>query len=276
MGSNDIQYGVEDPGFGLRDLLTPFQYVGHFAVSGLASVGRGGQLAVEAFRSIRKVDIWVPLFSRHLMEVGVQSIPLALFILTFTGVVLAIQASYTFTGTVPLYFVGALVGKTIILELGPVLAGLALAGRVGASIASEIGSMRVTEQIDALEAMSYDPVAYLVVPRVLAGVIMFPVITSFAVAIGIGAGWLTSLSLLDMTTPQFVKGLRLFFDSYDIQFALIKAASFGGIVTGVGCFYGYNTRGGAQGVGRATTRAVVVSSMIILVLDAFWAAALLN
>lgn len=275
MTANEIKYGVEDPGFKPGDLLVPFRAVGRAALGGLASVGRGGQLAAEAFRSVRKVDIWGPLFVRHLMEVGVQSIPLALFILTFTGVVLSIQASYTFTGTVPLYFVGALVGKTIILELGPVLAGLALAGRVGASVASEIGSMRVTEQIDALEALAYDPVAYLVVPRVLAGIIMFPVITAFAIAIGITSGWLTSLAMLDMSTPAFVKGLRLFFLTYDVQFALIKSVSFGLTVTGVGCFYGFHTSGGAQGVGRATTRAVVVSSMIILVLDAFWAAALL-
>jgi phospholipid/cholesterol/gamma-HCH transport system permease protein len=274
MGPNEAQQGT---GAGeTRPFWVPARQVGRAVLGAVGSVGRGGFLAVEAARSVRKLEIWLPLFSRHLMEIGVQSIPLALFILAFTGVVLAIQASYTITGTVPLYFVGALVGKTIILELGPVLAGLALAGRVGASIASEIGTMRVTEQIDALEALAYDPVAYLVVPRVLAGLIMFPVITSLAMTVGISAGWLTSLSLLDMTTPQFLRGLRLFFDTYDVQFALIKAASFGVVVTGVGCFFGFHTHGGAEGVGRATTRAVVISSMIILVLDAFWAAALLN
>ena len=270
-----IQYGVEDPGFKLRDMLVPARVVGSGALDAVASVGRGGYLAVGAARALRKTDVWVPRFVPQLTAVGVASIPIALFILMFTGVVLAIQASYTFTGTVPLYFVGALTAKTTILELGPVLAGLALAGRVGASIASEIGSMRVTEQIDALEALAYDPVAYLVVPRVLAGMIMFPVVTTFAMTIGIIAGWLTSLSMLDLTTPEFVKGLRLFFDPYDVQFALVKSTSFGITVTGVGCFYGFHTRGGAEGVGIATTRAVVVSSMIILVLDAFWAAALL-
>jgi len=257
-------------------LLAPFRLIGSGVVGVVRTVGRGGFLAVSAGRAVGRVEIWWPRFSRHLVDIGIRSIPLALFILSFTGIVLAIQASYTFTGTVPLYFVGALVGKTIILELGPVLTGLALAGRVGASVASEIGSMRVTEQIDALEALAYDPVAYLVVPRVLAGIVMFPIVTTFAIAIGIGAGWATSLVLLDMSTPAFVKGLRLFFETFDVQFALIKATSFGLIVTGVGCFYGFHTKGGAAGVGRATTRAVVVASMIILVLDAFWAAALLN
>lgn len=238
-------------------------------------MGQGGQLALGAARALRKVDIWGPLFLPQLAAVGVASVPIALFIAGFTGIVLAIQASYTFTGTVPLYFVGALVGKTIILELGPVLTGLALAGRVGANIAAELGTMRVTEQIDALESLAYDPVAYLVVPRVGAGVVMFPVVVGMAIAVGIAAGWLTALFLLDLSTPQFVRGLRLFFDPYDVRFALIKAASFGLTVTGVGAFFGYTCHGGAQGVGIATTRAVVGASMMILVLDAFWAAALL-
>ena len=270
-----IQHDVEDSGFRLRGLLAPVRSVGHGVLAGVSTVGKGGHLAVQAVRTIKQVDIWGPRLMPLLATIGVASIPIALFILTFTGMVLAIQASYTFTGTVPKYFVGALVGKTIILELGPALTALALAGRVGASIASELGTMRVTEQIDALEALAYDPVAYLVVPRVLAGMFMFPVITVFALVVGILAGWLTSLSMLDMTTPEFVKGLRLFFDTYDVQFALIKAWSFGLVVTGVGCFYGFHTSGGAEGVGHATTRAVVVGSMFILVLDAFWAAVLL-
>jgi phospholipid/cholesterol/gamma-HCH transport system permease protein len=256
-------------------VLTPIRQIGRATLGTVESVGRGGYLAAGAFRSLKQLDVWAPRFVEHLWNVGVASIPIALFILMFTGIVMAIQASYTITGTVPLYFVGALTGKTIILELGPVLGALALSGRVGASIAAEIGTMRVTEQIDALEALAYDPVAYLVVPRVLAGLIMFPVITVFAMSVGITAGLLTSLAMLDMSTPEFVKGLRLFFDPYDIQFALIKATSFGFIVTGVGCFYGFHTTGGAAGVGRSTTRAVVLSSMLILVLDAFWAATLL-
>src|SRR5687768_887210 len=218
-----FQYGVEHSGFRPSDLLKPVAAVGHGAIAAVISVGKGGYLGAQAVTTLRQVDVWGPRFVPLMVTIGVASIPIALFILMFTGIVLAIQASYTFTGTVPMYFVGALVGKTIILELGPVLTGLALSGRVGASIASELGSMRVTEQIDALEALAYDPVAYLVVPRVLAGMLMFPVITVFSVTIGIVAGWLTSLAMLDMTTPVFVKGLKLFFDDYDINFALIKA-----------------------------------------------------
>jgi len=259
----------------MSSLLAPVRWVGRMTTSFVSAIGRGALLSVDAGRSIRKVDMWGPLLIPEMVSIGVASIPLALFIAAFTGIVLAIQASYTFVGTVPLYFVGALVGKTIILELGPVLTGLALSGRVGASNASEIATMRVTEQIDALESLAYDPVAYLVVPRVLAGTLMFPVVISFAIATGIASGWLTSIFLLDLATPQFVRGLRLFFDTYDVQFALFKSATFGATVTSVGAFFGYTCTGGARGVGRATTRAVVVSSMIILVLDAFWAATLL-
>jgi phospholipid/cholesterol/gamma-HCH transport system permease protein len=259
----------------MNSLLAPVRWLGDATLSAVSAVGRGALLSVAAGRSLRRVDQWGPHLIPQMVSIGVASIPLALFIAAFTGIVLAIQASYTFVGTVPLYFVGALVGKTIILELGPVLTGLALSGRVGASNASEIATMRVTEQIDALESLAYDPVAYLVVPRVIAGTLMFPVVIALAIAMGIVAGWLTSISLLDLATPQFVRGLRLFFDTWDVQFALFKAATFGATVTSVGAFFGYTCTGGARGVGRATTRTVVVSSMILLVLDAFWAATLL-
>ena len=211
----------------------------------------------------------------QMARIGVESVPIALFIATFTGVVMSLQASYTLTGAIPLYFVGTLVGKTMILELGPVLTGLTLAGRVGATISAELGTMRVTEQVDALETLAYDPIAYLVVPRVIAGTLMFPVVVILATAVGICAGWFTALQLLDMSTPEFVKGLRLFFEPWDVWFSAIKSLSFGAIVTGVGCFYGFHTTGGAEGVGKSTTRTVVTASMIILFLDAFWAATLL-
>ncbi len=240
-----------------------------------AAFGRFGHFAVQAVRAVPDTATWGRQLVVQLARLGVDSIPIALFIAAFTGIVLALQASYTFTGAIPLYFVGVLVEKTMILELGPVLTGLALAGRIGANIAAEIGSMRVSEQIDALETLAYDPMAYLVVPRVLAGVIMFPVIVAFANAIGIVAGWVTAINLLDLSTPEFIRGVRIFFQPFDIQFSLIKATSFGLAVTSVGCFFGFTTMGGAAAVGRATTQAVVVSSMLILVLDAFWAVTLL-
>jgi len=253
----------------------PLVSLGRVAVDSAAGIGRWVGLTVRMFKALPRFEIWVPLFPGHLARIGVDSVPIALFIATFTGIVMALQASYTFTGAIPLYFVGTLVGKTMILELGPVLTGLALAGRVGANIAAELGTMRVTEQIDALETLAYDPVAYLVVPRVLAGTLMFPAVVILATTTGIVAGWATALELLDMSTPEFVKGLRLFFRPYDVQFAVFKSLSFGFVVTSVGCFFGFATRGGAEGVGHSATRAVVVGSMAILLLDAVWAATLL-
>ena len=253
----------------------PFAAVGRSALGAAAGFGRFGQFWVSILRSMRDTRTWGGLVVAHMARIGVESLPIALFIAAFTGIVLALQASYTFTGAVPLYFVGVLVGKTMILELGPVLTGLALAGRVGANIAAEIGTMKVTEQVDALETLAYDPVAYLIVPRVIAGVLMFPIVVAFADAIGIVAGWITAINLLDLSTPEFIRGLRLFFVPFDVQYSLIKAASFGLAVTSIGCFFGFATTGGAEAVGQSTTRAVVVSSMLILVLDAFWAATLL-
>lgn len=253
----------------------PLAWVGRSAIRTASGFGRFGTFGARAARSVRDVRTWSSLLVTQMARLGVESLPIALFIAAFTGVVLALQASYTFSGTVPKYFVGALVGKTILLELGPVLTGLALAGRVGANIAAEIGTMRVTEQIDALETLGYDPVAYLVVPRVIAATLMFPIIIAFSDAVGLLGGWVTAINLLDMSTDEFVRGLRLFFTPFDVQFSLIKAASFGFIVTMIGCFYGFTTTGGADGVGRSTTQAVVVGSMLILVLDAFWAVALL-
>jgi len=247
-------------------ILVPFGWLGGAAVGVAAGVGRWGLLLVQATRATAHVSLWGGLLFPQLVRVGVESVPIALFVATFTGVVLALQASYTFTGAVPLYFVGTLVTKTMILELGPVLTGLALAGRVGANIAANLGTMRVTEQIDALETLGYDPAGYLVTPRVLAGIIMFPFVTAL---------WFTSLFVLDMSTPEFVKGMRLFFEPFDIQYSMIKATSFGLTVTSVGCYFGFTASGGADGVGRAATQAVVVGSMAILVLDAFWAMVLL-
>ncbi len=235
-------------------------------------VGRG---AVETGRALADLRTWLPLLLAQMRRLGVDSVPIALFIAAFTGIVLALLSRYIFTGAVPIYFVGALVGKTIMMELGPVLTGLALAGRVGANIAAELGTMRVTEQVDALETLAYNPKSYLVVPRVLAGAVMFPFVTSLAVVTGIAAGWITSINLLELTTLEFVKGLRLFYRFKDIWFGLVKAASFGAAVTLAGAMMGLATKGGAEGVGRSTTRAVVLGCEAILVLDAFWALVLL-
>lgn len=250
--------------------------VGAGTLGFLAGWGRFGNFLAEVGRGLLDVQTWGPLLIVHMRRLGVDSFPIAIFLTGFTGIVLALQASYTFTGAIPLVFVGVLVGKTMILEMGPVLTGLALSGRVGANIAAQLGTMRVSEQIDALETLAYNPVSYLVVPRVLAGTIMFPVIVIFSNAVGIIAGWITAINLLDMSSQEFARGLRLYYEPFDLAYSLIKTTSFGFLITLVGCYQGFTTEGGAEGVGSATTRAVVISSMLVLVFDAIWAVILLR
>lgn len=250
--------------------------VGRQSVGIVETFGVLGHFTADTLRALGDVRTWGRQFFPMMRRIGVDSLPIALFIAAFTGIVLALLSSFIFTGTVPLYFVGTLVGKTIMMELGPVLVGLALAGRVGANIAAELGTMRVTEQVDALETLAYDPHAYLVVPRVLSGTLMFPIVVSFAMAMGVLMGWLVSTTLLPLTTAQFLYGLRLFYTPFDVRFGLIKAASFGFVITLIGSFLGLHTRGGAEGVGSATTKTVVYSAEMILVLDAYWALILLQ
>ncbi len=234
-----------------------------------------GRRSLQAARALADVPVWAPLLAVQMRRLGVDSVPIALFIAVFTGIVLSLLSSYIFTGAVPLFFVGALVGKTIMMELGPVLTGMALAGRVGASIAAELGTMKVTEQVDALETLAYDRYSYLVVPRVLAATLMFPVVTAFAVAVGVLSGWITAINLLDLSSTEFFKGLKQFYQFKDVWFGLVKSASFGFAVALMGCLRGLATEGGAQGVGQSTTSAVVLGCEAILVLDAFWALVLL-
>ncbi len=247
-----------------------------FHVAGwLRAIGLWGGFLADVARGLREFRVWIGLTSIQMRRIGVQSLPIALFIAVFTGIVLALLSSYTLTGAVPLYFVGTLVGKAVMVELAPVLTGLALAGRVGANVAAELGTMKVTEQVDALETLAYDPYSFLVVPRVLAATIMFPVVIALAMATGVASGWLTAINLLDLSTVEFVQGLRLFHEFKDIWFGLVKSMSFGLVIALIGCRKGLTTEGGAEGVGRSTMQAVVLGAQMILVLDAFWAVVLL-
>ncbi|MGE5098978.1 MAG: MlaE family ABC transporter permease, partial [Deltaproteobacteria bacterium] len=197
------------PGAAANPLIGGLSAVGAATRRLLSAIGSEARFVGDVAVSLLDGRTWIPETTTQALKLGVQSLPIALFIATFTGIVLALLASYSFTGAVPLYFVGTLVGKTVMLELAPVLTGLALAGRVGANIAAELGTMRVTEQIDALETLTYDPVAYLVVPRVVSGTLMFPLIVAASMMVGVGAGWIASVLLLHLSSPEFVKGLRL-------------------------------------------------------------------
>jgi phospholipid/cholesterol/gamma-HCH transport system permease protein len=203
----------------------------------------------------------------QMMRVGIGSVPLVLITSIFTGGVSAVQAAYQFQDYVPMRYLGTVIGKSVVIELGPVLTALVVGGRVGASIAAELGTMKVTEQVDALETLAVDPIRYLVAPRLIAALVMLPVVTIFADFIAIIGGWAVALVGLDVSTHTFFSGLKIFFHASDVFSGLIKAVFFGGIIALMGSFHGMRTEGGAEGVGVATTKAVVSSCLMILITD---------
>jgi phospholipid/cholesterol/gamma-HCH transport system permease protein len=222
--------------------------------------------SILGLREIRKLP--EQLFVQ-MQEMGVNSMPLVLLTSTFTGMVTAVQVAYQIRDYAPLDFLGAGVAKMVMMELGPVLTALVVAGRVGAGIAAELGTMRVTEQIDALECMAIEPVRYLVLPRLIAGVIMVPVLTIMAEFVAISGAAIVSKVVVDLPTATFFQGIKLFFLPKDLFGGLLKSVVFGFIIALMGSYYGFNAEGGAVGVGKATTRAVVASSLLILVSDYF-------
>lgn len=217
---------------------------------------------------------WLPLTMRQMRSIGVDSLPLTAIVAAFIGSVIALQSRYQLFPGVQLSVVGLITRQSIVLELGPLLTGLVLTGRVGARMTAEIGTMRVTEQIDALETLAYDPVAYLVVPRIIAATLMLPLLVVFANAVGVGVAFFTAVVATDVTWDQFSDGLRIAFNMFQIVYSLLKATIFGTAIAFFCAYEGYVADVGAEGVGRSTARAVVMTSVAILVLDAFIASLL--
>ena len=222
-----------------------------------------GDIIRELPQGIRKT----PLIVQQMVAIGIGSMPLTIVVALFTGAVAAVQASYQFRDYVPMIYLGTVIGKSVVIELGPVLTALVVGGRVGASIAAELGTMRVTEQVDAMETMGVSPTRYLVVPRVVAATIMLPVLAIFADVVAIFGGYLVAVLTLDVSSHTFTSGLRLYFHLRDVFSGLIKSVFFGAIISMMGCYYGLRSEGGAEGVGVATTHAVVASCLLILIVD---------
>jgi phospholipid/cholesterol/gamma-HCH transport system permease protein len=206
---------------------------------------------------------------RQMVRLGVDSIPVVVLTSLFTGMVLALQTYNGFRRVHAENFVGSVVSLAMLRELSPVLVALMVTGRVGSSMAAEIGTMRVTEQIDALKALATDPVQYLFVPRVIAGIIMLPFLTILGDALGIYGGYVVAVKLMDANPVVYQQNTYQFLDMNDLWSGVIKSAVFGLILTLTGCVRGYYTVGGAEGVGRSTTAAVVEASLIILLADFF-------
>jgi len=205
----------------------------------------------------------------QMASVGVSSLPIVLITAIFTGAVLAMQTMTGFKRFNAQDLVGTVVALSICRELGPVLTGLIVSGRVGSGMAAELGTMKVTEQIDALETLATDPVNYLAVPRFLAGLVMLPALTVLADVVGMASGYAVSVFVLHANPTIYFRRSMEFLAFEDIYAGIVKAAVFGMIIAVVGCYKGFTAEGGAEGVGRATTRSVVLSSMLILTANYF-------
>lgn len=245
-----------------------FRGVGRWIRGVFRQVGVRVFYARDIGRALGEARTWMTLVFAQMRAIGVDSVPLTAIVAAFIGAVTAYQSRFQLFAGVQNSVVGLISRQTIILELGPLLTALVLTGRVGARMTAEIGTMRVTEQIDALETLAYDPIAYLVVPRMLAALIMLPVLTVVADFVGILSAFGIAIFATDVTRTDFTEGLRLAFSTFQVVYSLIKAALFG-LAIGFFCSYeGYTAGAGAEGVGRSTAKAVVITSVAILVLDA--------
>jgi phospholipid/cholesterol/gamma-HCH transport system permease protein len=233
----------------------------------LAEIGRVTLLGVEMARTTARRLPSGRLLLEQMEAIGVESMWLVFVVSLFTGGVAAVQAAYQFSTVVPLKYLGSVILRSVVIELGPVLTALVVGGRVGASIAAELGTMKVTEQIDALRAMGIDPVRFLVVPRVLAATIMLPIVTIYADAIAVTGGGVVSVLSIGVSPHTYLTAVRDYFYLRDVLSGLLKAVFFGAIIGTMGCYSGFQTEGGAEGVGKATTKAVVASCVLVLVLD---------
>jgi phospholipid/cholesterol/gamma-HCH transport system permease protein len=238
------------------------------------NVGKRGYFVRDIGRAFGDPATYLSETLRQMRNIGVDSLPLVIIVAGFLGGVTAFQTYYQLFTGVQHSVVGLISRQSIVLELGPLLTALVLTGRVGARMTAEIGTMRVTEQIDALETLAYDPVAFLAVPRLIASLIMLPALVTIANATAIGTAYLTLILATPVTGGAFTEGLRLAFTPFQVVYSLIKAVLFGGAIALVCAYEGYTTEAGAEGVGRSTARAVVISSVTILVLDGLVAAAL--
>jgi phospholipid/cholesterol/gamma-HCH transport system permease protein len=214
--------------------------------------------------------------SRQMVKVGVQSIPVITLTTLFTGAVMALQTFTTLRRFHAESYVGSLVALSMVRELSAVLGGLIVAGRAGSAMGAELGTMRVTEQIDALESLGRSPASHLLIPRILAGLVMIPVLTVFANIMACLAGWYLVKQVLPITDADFVYGMQYYWRDFDGWYSIIKAFFFAGSITLIPCYVGFNTQQGAEGVGRSTTAAVVNASVLILLLDVLLAKLLLN
>jgi len=241
--------------------------IGAVFLAFLATVGRLARFAAQALAAIFSPPYFPRLIARQVLYIGYYSLPVVGLTALFTGMVLALQSYTGFSRFNAQSAVATVVVLSMTRELGPVIASLMVAGRVGAAMAAEIGTMRVTEQIDALTSLSTDPLRYLVLPRLIAGLVTMPVLVLVADIVGVFGGFLVGTYKLEFNPVTYVTQTEQYLQTMDVVSGLIKAAVFGFIIALMGCYHGYHSRGGAEGVGQATTHAVVSASILILIFN---------
>ena len=241
--------------------------IGRTFLTFLTHIGRLVLFSAISVSHCVKPPYYPRLIGRQLIDIGYYSLPVVGLTTLFTGMVLALQSYSGFARFNAESAIATVVVLSITRELAPVLAGLMVAGRIGASMAAEIGTMRVTEQIDALTTLSTNPLKYLVVPRLLAGLTMLPLLVLIGDMIGVFGGFLIGVYKLDFNASTYIRSTWEFLEPIDVISGLVKASVFGFLVALMGCYHGYHSRGGAQGVGAATTNAVVSASILILIFN---------
>lgn len=245
--------------------MNPLATIGRGFLAILATAGRIMLFATAAVSHCVRPPFYPRLILRQFLEIGYYSLPVVGLTTLFSGMVLALQSYTGFARFSAEGAVATVVVLSMTRELAPVLAGLMVAGRVGAAMAAEIGTMRVTEQIDALTTLSTNPFKYLIAPRLIAATISLPVLVLIGDIIGVFGGYVVGVYKLDFNAATYVQSTVQYLERIDVISGLVKAGVFGFLVALMGCYHGFNSRGGAQGVGAATTNAVVTASILILV-----------
>jgi phospholipid/cholesterol/gamma-HCH transport system permease protein len=226
-------------------------------------------LMKSAFSRPEKAQMYWKETFRQAHDIGIGSLSIIAIIATFVGAVTAVQFAYQLRtiNLVPMWWIGTIVRKSMILELAPTISALLLAGKVGSNIASELGSMRISEQIDAYEIMGVNTPAYLIGPKILAGVFAVPMLIIIAVFLGILGGWMAGVFGKLYTSAEYIRGVQDTFQQYDVVIMLVKSVFFGFIISSVSCFKGFTVEGGALEIGRASTQAVVMSSIVVIIVN---------
>lgn len=250
--------------------------LGRTTMSALAQVGAATRMVVASADTVIRGRLSLRHLTDQMYAMGVASLPLVLLTAALSGVVTSQQGGYQFTGGVPLYILGSVVTSSVVLELGPVMTAIVVIGRVGARLTAELGTMAVSEQLDALRSLGRDPVRELAAPRLVASVLVLPALVAIADLVGVLSGMVAANLTLGLGPEAFLFGQRLYWHNWDLFYSLAKAATFGFVIPVVAMQAGLTATGGADGVGRATTRAVTTMIMAVLILDALFPALLLN